>query len=389
MPSLDLYKKINNAKTIGQAHKKQSDDIIEHTWDTDIDSRIGWFYDQEHDDQFDIEDNMNPEKSRTKIPVEVKLFEMEYNSLSKDQIAYHLMFKPSYKPNIPYYDDVFKKPLGAHFPIGLYCDVADSEGIYHRWLVVGQYREYSNQFPTYLVLPCDFCLKWIYKNQKMKSWSVLKSQSSYNEGTWLDFKVRSPENQKIVWTSSNDITRTIFYDQRIAISAVREQPVVWRVSKVEDMNVKGIARYTLAQDVWDTHSDYIEKDGDGNVLGIWCNYFDNKVTPEKPEEPESNIYCTITYKGVQNNQFKINGSPRVFTVTFYKDETIIPYQSGDWTFMMDGKNIDNLFSVTQQQDDTTKIKFLGSDNYIGHKVVLKYISNEKISSEIEMNIAGN
>lgn len=181
MPSLDLYKKINNSKTIGQAHKKQSDMIMESTWDTDIDSRIGWFYDQEHDDQFELGNNLNPERSRSKIPIEIKLFEMEYNSLAKDEVAYHLMFKPSYQPNVPYYDEKFVKTYNAHFPIGLYFDAADSKGIYHRWLVVGQYREYSNQFPTYLVLPCDFCLKWIYQNKKMSSWSVLRSQSSYNK----------------------------------------------------------------------------------------------------------------------------------------------------------------------------------------------------------------
>ena len=70
------------------------------------------------------------------------------------------------------------------------------------------------------------------------------------------------------------------------------------------------------------------------------------------------------------------------------DKKVIPYQAGIWSFMMDGKNVDELFNVTQQPDDTTKIKFIGSDDYIGKKVILKFTS-KNISNEIEMNIAGN
>lgn len=179
MPDLDFYKrKSGGVKTSGQAHKRQSDVIMEATWNRDIDSRIGWFYDQDHDDEFEVEDALHPEKSKTKIPVEIKLFEMEYNSLAKDEVAYHIMFKPSYEPNIPYYDEKFAKPLGATYPTGLYMDAADSKGIYHRWLVVGQYRHYSNQFPTYLVLPTDHKLQWIYDHKKYESWGVLRSQNS-------------------------------------------------------------------------------------------------------------------------------------------------------------------------------------------------------------------
>ncbi len=179
MPSLSMQKKLNDSKgkTLGQVHKYESDRVMEATWYNDIDSRIGYFYDQAHDDEFEVKDDLHPEKT-SKIPVEIKLFEMEYNSLSKDEVAYHIMFKPSYEPNVPYYDEKFAKPLGAHFPIGLYCDLQDSAGVYHRWLVVGQYREYSNQFPTYLVLPCDHKLQWVYNKKKYESWCVLRAQSS-------------------------------------------------------------------------------------------------------------------------------------------------------------------------------------------------------------------
>ena len=89
MPSFELYKKLNGASNVGQAVKAQSDAVMEATWNNDMDSKIAYFYSQEHDDEFETRDDLHPEKSLSKIPVEVKLFEMEYNSLSKDEVAWH------------------------------------------------------------------------------------------------------------------------------------------------------------------------------------------------------------------------------------------------------------------------------------------------------------
>ena len=64
-----------NASTIGQIHKNQSDMIMETTWDRDIDSCIAWFYDQDRDDEYDVSDDLHPDKSKTKIPIEIKFFD--------------------------------------------------------------------------------------------------------------------------------------------------------------------------------------------------------------------------------------------------------------------------------------------------------------------------
>ena len=181
MPSLDTYKRLHSGnKTVGEIHKQQSDQIMEMTWDRDIDSKIAYFYDQDRDDEYDLSDDLHPYKSKTKIPIEIKFFEMEYNSLSKDETGYHIMFKPSfdYKQFVPYYDEEYAKIVDSVFPIGMYFDLADSKGIYHRYLVVAQYRYYSNQFPTFIVLPCDFKLKWIANQKKYSCWGTLRSQNS-------------------------------------------------------------------------------------------------------------------------------------------------------------------------------------------------------------------
>lgn len=395
MPDLNFYKQqLGNKKvTIGQAHKHDSDMIMENTWDRDIDSRVGWFYDQEHDDEFDVEIGLHPEKSRTKIPVDIKLFEMEYNSLSKDETAYHIMFKPSYKPNIPYYDDKFAKPYGAHYPIGLYFDAKDSNGIYRRWLVVGQYREYSNQFPTYLVLPTDFKLQWVHNQVKYQSWCVLRSQNSYNAGVWESYKFVLPENQKIIWLPTNNITKTIFYDQRIAISVEREIPVVWSCTKVEETNVKGISRFTMKQDLYDEHKDFIEHDEEGNLVGIWCDYFYENLTPEDPNVPKPQKYANITFSGLKQ-ELKIGGSYKKFTVNFFNGEEETPYEIGTWKFELDGQDASSLITILTHQDskdvdeNQIKVKFHGDDSYIGKTLLVKFESYSGINAELKVPLVG-
>jgi len=183
MPSFELYKKLLGGITDGQARKRDSDMVMEATFWEDISSRTAYFYSQEYDDEFDVEDDLHPEKSKTKIPIDIKFYEIEYNSLSNDEVGMHVMFKPSfdYKDVVPYYDEVFRKPLSAAFPDGLYADIPDEKGEYHRWLFVDEYRRYANQFPSFIVLPVNFKARWIYDNKKMESWGVLRSQNSYNK----------------------------------------------------------------------------------------------------------------------------------------------------------------------------------------------------------------
>ena len=392
MPSLDFYRRQKNkGMTIGQHHKMDSDMIMEATWDNDIASRVIWLYDQEHDDQFNDDFTLDPTKSKTKIPVEAKFFEMEYNSLAKDQTSQHIMFKPSYVPNISYYDEEFKQPYGSTFPIGLFADIGDSRGIYHRWLIVGQYREYSNQFPSYMVLPADYKLKWIYKNKKYESWVVLRSQNSYNAGYWTGDKFTTLQNQKIVWAETNDITKTIFYDQRVAIGIDREIPVVWLNSKVEDTDVCGITHLTFKQDVWDPTHDYVERDDQGKMIGIWCNYFDDSIEPTKPDQPVSSQKCIVSYSGVKP-EIKIGGSYKKLTADFYNNDAPIDFQQGEWKFIIDNSDAAELLEIKTDSTDLNpnqiKIKFKGDDTYISKILTIKYISIYGIIGSVDISLVG-
>lgn len=403
MPSFETYKRIKgNTSSIGQAHKEQSDIVYEATWDRDIDSRVAYIYDQDRDDEYDLTDDLHPYNSKTKIPVEIKFFEMEYNSLSKDETGYHIAFKPSfdYKSVVPYYDKEYGNVVDSIFPIGQYLDIPDSKGIFHRYIVVGQYRYYSNQFPSFIVLPCDFKLRWVAHQKKYSCWCALRSQSSYNSGVWTDYKITTIENQKLVWLPYNPTTVEIFYDTRCAISGPRQEPIVWSVSKVEDMNTKGIIRLTFKQDKWKEHVDLIEYNEEGEYVGAWCDYYTDGVPIAEEDHtiiPSPTIHSIITFSGIKP-EIKIHGSYKKFTVKFYDDEeneNVILTPLGTWEFKIgddyDASDLIVYEDITPEGENMykqIKVKFIGEDEWIGKNLHVWYVSDESIKSHIDVNIVG-
>ena len=96
MLSFDDYKRINNnVGTIGQQLKIMSDEVMQATFDNDIQTRQCYIYDYYHDDQTDKEYGYNPALSKTKIPVKLKFIINAYKSMAKDDPEYHIMFEPN------------------------------------------------------------------------------------------------------------------------------------------------------------------------------------------------------------------------------------------------------------------------------------------------------
>lgn len=158
------------------------------------------------------------------------------------------------------------------------------------------------------------------------------------------------------------------------------------------MNVKGIARYTFAQQEWDAHTDYIERDEDGNVLGIWCDYYTGGIHPQEPEEQEDTAHIEMTYSG-SKQEMRIGGSYKKFTVKFYgpagEDK---PYQTGNWTFTVNGEDVSQLVTTLTSQDsddvavNEIKAKFGNDDTYIGEVLKITFTSASGLSASVEMSL---
>lgn len=346
MPSFREAKRIYGSNlTIGQQLKQMSDMVMEETWDNNIQSKVCYIYDYYHDDQPDKKDHMTYERT-TKTRIDAKFIVKSYQSIDKDQVDYYIQFKPSQpveftkNDQLYYYEQDFRRKYGAEFPTGLYCDIPDEKGVYRKWMII--LSEPANQFTKYLVLPINYNFMWIERNGKerikRRMWAVLRSQNSYNSGLWTDLRFTTQENQDKVLLPLNSITDKIWYtdDQsktmRVLVSAFTDHPIAWKISKVENSQPLGIQRLTLYQTFFEQNHDYIEKDSDGYIIGMWADYFSDGVTPTDPSTPTllPSIYSKIS---ASTDSIKVGGSYKTLTLNIFKgSDDDITKEYSDATF---------------------------------------------------------
>lgn len=346
MPSFREAKRIYGSNlTIGQQLKQMSDMAMEETWDNNIQSKVCYIYDYYHDDQPDKKDYMTYERT-TKTRIDAKFIVKSYQSIDKDQVDYYIQFKPSQpveftkNDQLYYYEQDFRRKYGAEFPTGLYCDIPDEKGVYRKWMII--LSEPANQFTKYLVLPINYNFMWIERNGKerikRRMWAVLRSQNSYNSGLWTDLRFTTQENQDKVLLPLNSITDKIWYtdDQsktmRVLVSAFTDHPIAWKISKVENSQPLGIQRLTLYQTFFEQNHDYIEKDSDGYIIGMWADYFSDGVTPTDPSTPTflPSVYSKIS---ASTDSLKVGGSYKTLTLNIFKDsDDDITKEYSDATF---------------------------------------------------------
>ena len=171
---------------------------------------------------------------------------------------------------------------------------------------------------------------------------------------------------------------------RVLVSAFTENPVAWIISKVETANNLGLQMITLYQDFFDQNKDYIEKDSDGNIIGLWADYYDSNIEPTDPDTPSptpSNTYGKIT---ASTSTIKVGGSYKTLTLKLYNaDDTEITdnyssYSSNDfnWSCDCDGVDLTNSDKVTWLNGNLfnqKKIKFADDRSYLNKILVIKCV----------------
>ena len=105
MITLRSYPRVLGEKHIGNVHKAQSDMIEEYTWNNEIESRIGYFYDWNHDTHQTQLNDLHPEQDEYKVPMDIKYIVASKQTMAKDAISYHLQMRPSQKCVVDYYEE--------------------------------------------------------------------------------------------------------------------------------------------------------------------------------------------------------------------------------------------------------------------------------------------
>lgn len=400
MPSLQTARRVanaknNGAKTIGQIYKEQSDWAMEQTWDNDEQSKLCYIYDWKHDDSPNMNIGMTY-KNTTKTPIDAKILVSKYGSIDKDSPTLQCQFKPSQKEYFTEEDDLFymeeyrKKYQLDDIFVGMYLDVPDKKGVYHRHLIC--MKDVEQNFQKYFLLPCDYLLQWVQtkadKRYRRSMWCVLKSQSSYNSGIWVDNVTASQQNQELLFIPTNEVSDTIYYvsednnnNQRLIVdipnySIENWTPNTWVVSKVERVNVRGRTKLTLYQKPFNSNTDYIEKDENGIITGLWANYFDGTAPtdPSTPTTPPSSIIARIS---ASTSTIKVGGSYKNLTVNLFNDSNEdITTEYADatfiWTCFIDNEDWTNKVTWRAGTEyNQKKVKFPNGTSVIGKILSVK------------------
>lgn len=378
----------NPAATLGAQLKTQSDDVMEMTWWNDPQSKIAYIYDYYHDDQPELNQGMTYENT-TKTPIDIKFIVKEYGSITKDQVSFHIIFRPSRKTAIDendeidyFYQDYFKK-YGVKFPVSLYIDIPDEEGVYHKWIIVDM--EKGNQFRKYNVLPCDYQLHWIEidgnKRIKRNIWCCARAMNSYTSGLWVDRYFSMPDDVSKLWLPINPITERLGYkhsngqNQRVIVDILTAEPNTWKISKIERTKPIGIVKITLDQDQFNSHTDYVNFE----TGEMYADYYSSEVKPINIDNP---IYadknCKLT---AVTDTIRVGGSYKLITANVFADDGrditdlyLDKFSPECWTCYIDKTDMTHDSHITwlpQADNNKMKIKFADDSSYFNKVLTVK------------------
>lgn len=174
------------------------------------------------------------------------------------------------------------------------------------------------------------------------------------------------------WLPWNPITREIKHDMRFIISMPQKQPWVYQISKVNNVDNKGIIEFTLKQTEFNQFTDYV--DLDPNNIQMYADYYKSNITPEDNEKPvpkntntleitSGNYSITLGYKKTVKVVMKDVSGEVVKDIDTSKYSWEIGRELSDRTIerIDDKENIVTL--LTPLNSDTLSFKIVNESEY--------------------------
>lgn len=320
-----------NGNNLGQNRKNHADLVQNVNFTGDIGYRRSYILDPENGWHWE----------------DIKFSRHGITSTSKSGVDSYIQFRPK-----------------VRYPIGTYLFIPD-EGNYQLeinkedplypeakklWFIVDK-TDYR-QFIRYLVVKCDYLLKWVTdlggKRHIEKCWAACQAANSYTSGIWNDYYTNGLDNLSSTWVPDTHLaygdngitkykipdTRSLVIQKRLMITNNDLHPNCWMISKVTEMNPQGVLKISIKQDEFDIHRD--------NVQARVCDYYsdDGNINPDPKKPPEeSEGTSTINYMVVDDQGF-LSQSDMINTInvakTYYfssKDDF-----EAHWRVQIDGKD---------------------------------------------------
>lgn len=140
--------------------------------------------------------------------------------------------------------------------------------------------------------------------------------------------------------------------------------------------------------MYNPDTDVIETDKDGNWIAAWADLNkEGNIQQDEPIDPAiAEDYAIITYSGVKP-QLKVNGSYKTITIKYYNSDELITNQTpGEWSYWIDDVNVNDLIqTLTTDDENKIKIKFLGDEDYLG-KILIIRNTRDSIIAELKFEI---
>lgn len=162
------------------------------------------------------------------------------------------------------------------------------------------------------------------------------------------------------------------------------------VSKVERVNVRGRTKLTLYQKPFNSNTDYIEKDENGIIIGLWANYFGG-TAPTDPSTPTTSPSSITARISASTSTIKVGGSYKNLTVNLFNDSneditTEYADSTFTWTCSIDNEDwTDKVTWRTGTECNQKKVKFPSDTSVIGEILSVRCAvikDTEIIESEI-------
>lgn len=343
-------------KTVGEMLRRQSNMVIEHTWDRDPNSKKVYV----------VKVNSGlPEVTVEHELIDVKFNIKTYQSITSDEVAYMLQFRHGEEKRHP------------EIALGSYVYMEDEDHEWKWWLIC--HLDERPQFRQYQILECNWNLGWVVNGKVYHCLAVQRVQQSYNSGSWDGDRLTFTDNVTAIWVPTNNDTCTIGYNQRFLISDPRRRPcLAYQVSKIEDTQPIGLTKFKFTQETFDPIHD--------NEELMLANYYDSPIEPEVPD-PVINLHhpVAITYSGTQPT-IKVGGSWKTFTPSF-KDRAATPRK---WTISDENGAITEDMQDYTIEYDGNKLKLKVARNYelIGKVLIIQVTGTDGSTGEMQVEVIG-